>query len=54
MCMWDSDTDPRGAGAATEPPLLPALGRVNPKVMTISIVTPDSEVLDRFVVAQGR
>ena len=49
-----SDTDPQGAGAATEPPLPPAFGRVNPKVRTIAIVTLNNEVLDRLVVAHGR
>ena len=52
--MLGSDTDPQGAGAATEPPLPPAFGRVNPKVMTIAIVTLNNEVLDRLVLAHGR
>ena len=49
-----SDTDPQGAGAAADPPLPPAFGRVNPKVMTIAIVTLSNKVLDSLVVAHGR
>ena len=44
--MWDSDTDPQGAGAAAEPPHPLTFGCVMPAIVTVTIVTHDNEVLD--------
>ena len=52
--MVGSDTDPPGAGAATEPPPPLTVGCVTPTIIITSIVTHDNEVLDNIVAASGR